>query len=84
MPLLNLQSVGVNLKLLNVLDWRHVLLVMLLVFLLLAQLAQLEHLEPALIAEHFCAELDHLTVNGVVGWNVIDQARVLRLNIRNH
>ena len=53
------------------LNWWHVLLVMLLQVLLPPKLADLEHLEPALITKHLGAELDHFTVNGIVRWNIL-------------
>ena len=80
----DLQSVRVDLHLLDVINWWHVLLVILLVVLLSSKLTNLEHLKPAFVAKHLSAELDHFTIDRIVWRNVIDQSSVYGLNIRNH
>ena len=57
---------------------------MLLLILLFAQLLQLEHLQPTLVAEECCAELDHLRIYSVVGWDLCDKPTVARLNEGYH
>ena len=57
---------------------------MLLTVLLFTQLAKLEDLEPALVAEDLCAELDHLGVTCVVGWDVPHELQVPWLDIGDH
>ena len=61
-----MKGVRIDLELLDVVDRRHILLVMLLLILLFAQLLQLEHLQPALITEECCTELNHFSIDGVV------------------
>ena len=68
----NLKSIRVNLQLFDVIDWRHVLLVILLIVLLLSKLTDLEHLKPAFVSKHLGAELNHLAVNCVIGRYVIN------------
>ena len=63
---------------------RHILLVILLVILLLSKLPNLEHLKPAFVSKHFRAELDHLAVDCVVRWYVVDQSGIPRLDICYH
>lgn len=41
-------------------------------------------MEPALVAEDHCAELNHLTVKCVVRWDISDQLGIPWLDIRNH
>lgn len=50
----------------------------------MTQLSNLEHLQPALIAKVDSAELNHLSVELVVGWDVSNQHLVAWLNIRDH
>ena len=58
---------------------------MLLSFLLPAQLLDGEQLKPTLVAEHFGAKLDHLTVYQVVWWDVShDELQVPRLHKGDH
>ena len=79
-----MDRVRVDFVVLDVVDRRHVLLVMLLVVLLLAQLLQLEHLQPALVAEEGGAELDHLSIDVVVWRDVSNELAVARLDIGDH
>ena len=81
---LYLESIWINLQVLDLLYRWHVLLVILFVFLLLAQLANLEHLQPAFVSKHFSAELDHLTVYCVIGWNITNKLSIFWLDIGNH
>lgn len=68
----DLEGVRINLEFLDLVDWRHVLLVVLLSLLLLAELSKLEHLEPAFVAEDHCTELNHLAVYCVVRGYLVD------------
>jgi len=60
---------------------RHVLVKVLLLLLLFTKLSNLEHLKPALVAKDFCTELDHLTVDRVVRWDVCNKPCVTRLKV---
>jgi len=54
-------------------------------FLLATELLDLEELEPAFVAEEICAELDHLTVDQVVRWDIpCDQLHISRLQVSYH
>jgi len=80
----DLQSVGVDRHAFDVLHRRHVLFIVLLGLLLLAELSQLEDLQPALVAKDLGAELNHLTIDHVVGRDILDKLFVKWLDIRNH
>ena len=79
-----LKSIRIDFKLFDMGNRGHVLLIVLLVLLLLTKLSKLEHLQPTFITEYIGAELNHFTINGVIGGNISDQLGVARLNIGNH
>ena len=79
-----MDRVRVDLVVLDMVDRRHVLLVVLLVVLLLAELLQLEHLQPAFVAKECSAELDHLRIDVVVWRDVSNKLAVARLDIGDH
>lgn len=84
-PFLDLQSIGIDLEALDLVDWRHVLFLVLLCLLLPTKLLDLEKLEPAFITEHVGAELDHLAVDHVVRRDVPhDQLQVPGLQVSDH
>ena len=81
---LHLQGVWIHFKFLDMAYRWHILPIVLLVLLLPAKLAQLEHLQPALVAKDVGAELDHLTVDCIVRWDVSDQSSVAWLDVCDH
>lgn len=80
----DLEGVGVNLHLFDVLDRRHVLFLVLLVLLLSAEYPQLEELQPAFVAKHLGAELNHFTVHQVVRRDVSNELGVPWLYVSDH